>query len=114
MYWKLLSSSSLEEWIDVEVPLRLSDTELQDSPRSVDQERTSVAGVVATAGMLAEAVVATAAVVATLDAIALLTLAATVLASAPRVLESATVSEPRAESRLASIACSSESGLMAT
>jgi hypothetical protein len=31
MYWKLLSSSSLEELTEVDVPDRFRDTELQDS-----------------------------------------------------------------------------------
>src|SRR5689334_21856447 len=55
MYWKLVSSSSLDECTHVEVPLRLSETELHDSVPPLDQEYDRVVGIgtVSTAGTVA-------------------------------------------------------------
>jgi hypothetical protein len=53
MYWKLVSSSSLDEWIDVDLPVRLSETELHEEFLEPDHEAT--AGVATDASVTADA-----------------------------------------------------------
>ena len=75
MYWKLLSSSSLDEWIEVELPVRLRETELHEELLEVDQEAT--AGVETDAAVATDvAVAADAAIVASIAADASATAAA--------------------------------------